>query len=60
MTPYNAFSTWWDHRWNNEVWSLQFRDTPFAETLAKAGFAVDENIPQARRGHGRIMGTKTA
>ncbi|MDX2143968.1 MAG: methyltransferase domain-containing protein [Rhodospirillaceae bacterium] len=60
MTAYNAFSTWWDHRWNNEVWSMEYRDTPFAETLANAGFVVDENIPQARRGHGRIMGTKTA
>ncbi|MSQ86488.1 MAG: class I SAM-dependent methyltransferase [Alphaproteobacteria bacterium] len=60
MTAYNAFSTWWDHRWNNEVWSMEFRDTDFAKTLANAGFLVDENIPQARRGHGKIMGTKTA
>jgi len=60
MTAYNAFSVWWDHRWNNEVWSLQFRDVNFAQTLADAGFAVDENIPQARRGHGKLMGTKRA
>ncbi len=60
MTAYNAFSTWWDHRYNGEVWSMEFRDVDFAKTLAGGGFVVDEDIPQARRGHGHIMGTKTA
>ncbi|MSO97299.1 MAG: class I SAM-dependent methyltransferase [Rhodospirillaceae bacterium] len=58
MTAYNAFSVWWDHRWNCEVWALEYRAMAFADEMAKRGFAVDENIPQARRGHGKLMGTK--
>jgi ubiquinone/menaquinone biosynthesis C-methylase UbiE len=58
MSPYTAFSLWWDHRWNNEVWSLNYRSLNFADEMAKVGFAVDETVPQARRGHGRLLGTK--
>lgn len=58
MTASAAFSVWWDHRWNNEVWSLDYRDTDYAATMRQAGFVVDDTIKSARRGHGGLLGTK--
>lgn len=60
QTPGRAFSVWWDHRWNNEVWSLQYRYGDFAATLRDAGFDVDESVPSARRNHGGLLATKPA
>lgn len=31
-------SRWWDHRWNNEVWSLSYHSIDFSEEIAKRGF----------------------
>ena len=31
-------SLWWDHRWNNEVWSLSFQSIDFTAEIAKRGF----------------------
>ena len=58
MTPYTGFSQWWDHRWNNEVWAMNYRSLNYADEMTKVGFAVDENIPQARRSHGKLVGVK--
>lgn len=58
MTPYRRFSLWWDHRWNNEVWRPEFSSKDFGDTIAAAGFAVDETIESARRGHGSIYAVK--
>lgn len=60
QTPGRAFSIWWDHRWNNEHWSLVYRYGDFAETLRGAGFEVDESVPSARRNHGGLLATRTA
>jgi ubiquinone/menaquinone biosynthesis C-methylase UbiE len=60
MTPSRAFSIWWDHRWNNEVWRLQYGNSDFAANLRAAGFVVDESVPSARRGHGGLLATKPA
>jgi ubiquinone/menaquinone biosynthesis C-methylase UbiE len=29
---------WWDHRWNNEVWSLSYHSIDFTKEIAKRGF----------------------
>jgi ubiquinone/menaquinone biosynthesis C-methylase UbiE len=60
MTPYRRFAFWWDHRWNNEVWRPEFASADFGDTIASAGFEVDETIPSARRGHGAIYAVKPA
>ena len=31
-------SRWFDHRWNNEVWSLSYHSIDFTEEIAKRGF----------------------
>ncbi|MBL8631152.1 MAG: class I SAM-dependent methyltransferase [Rhodospirillaceae bacterium] len=58
LTAYAAYTIWWDHRWNNEVWSLGYRDCNYADFMRQAGFAVDETVKSARRGHGALMGVK--
>ena len=59
----NAFSTfaqWWDHRWNNEPWRPDFASRDFGDSIAAAGFEVDETIESVRRGHGAILATRPA
>jgi ubiquinone/menaquinone biosynthesis C-methylase UbiE len=60
QTPGRAFSIWWDHRWNNEPWSLEYRYKDFASTLRGAGFDVDESVKSARQNHGGLLATKAA
>ena len=60
MTPQRQFGLWWDHRWNNEVWRPEFTSRDFGDSIAAAGFVVDETVPSARRGHGSILAVKPA
>ncbi len=59
----NAFMTfarWWDHRWNCEPWRPDFTSRDFGDSIAAAGFDVDETIESVRRGHGGILATRPA
>lgn len=38
MTPRRMFGRWWDHRWNNEPWSLEYHAMNFNAEIAKRGF----------------------
>jgi len=60
MTPQRNFSLWWDHRWNNEPWRVEFTSRDFGDSIAAVGFKVDEDFRSARRGHGAIMAVKPA
>ena len=45
-TPNNAWFTlkkWIDHRWNNEVWRMEYKGMDFAGDMEKAGFKVSHN-----------------
>ncbi|MDX2224162.1 MAG: class I SAM-dependent methyltransferase [Rhodospirillaceae bacterium] len=59
---YGLYRQWWDHRWNNEVWRLEYAALDFAGAMREAGFIVDEKGPPAGMGRSRnnIMGTKPA
>jgi SAM-dependent methyltransferase len=59
-TPQEQFSLWWDHRWNNEVWRPDFTSRDFGDSIAAAGFDVDETVPSVRRRHGGVLATKPA
>ena len=59
-SPQRSFALWWDHRWNNEPWRYEFTSRDFGNSIAAAGFQVDEDFPSARRGHGAIMAVKPA
>ncbi|HEY6644651.1 class I SAM-dependent methyltransferase [Povalibacter sp.] len=38
LTPQGMFSLWQDHRWNNEVWRLEFSALDFNKAIAQRGF----------------------
>ncbi len=59
-TAYQEFRSWWDHRWNNEVWRLEYGGRDFGDAIASAGFIVDESRDPARAGLGSIVAVKPA
>jgi ubiquinone/menaquinone biosynthesis C-methylase UbiE len=38
------YGRWWDHRWNNEVWSLEYHSVDFNGEIAKRGFTRASDI----------------
>ncbi|MCP5327768.1 MAG: class I SAM-dependent methyltransferase [Steroidobacteraceae bacterium] len=38
MPAHQMYGRWWDHRWNNEVWSFEYHSVPFSEEIGKRGF----------------------
>ena len=49
---FGLFRRWWDHRWNNEVWSREYHTLDFAKTLTDAGFTMDPKAKPALLGFG--------
>ncbi|MEQ9445990.1 MAG: class I SAM-dependent methyltransferase, partial [Rhodospirillaceae bacterium] len=45
-------SRWFDHRWNNEVWSLSYHSIDFTEEIAKRGFKRIDGAPPIARQFG--------
>ena len=54
------FSRWWDHRWNNEVWSLEYHALDFSGEIAKRGFTPVRDAKAALQGFGARHFVKTA
>lgn len=53
MAPPRAmFGLWWDHRWNNEVWSLEYHGLNFTDEIAARGFSIVKNATAALPGFG--------
>lgn len=46
------FRSWWDHRWNTEVWSREFRSINMEDELVNAGFKLKEDAKPVMRGFG--------
>ena len=45
------YRRWWDHRWNNEPWFLEYHSMNFNAEIAGGGFtAVRDNRPDVQRG----------
>jgi ubiquinone/menaquinone biosynthesis C-methylase UbiE len=59
-SAYGAYRTWWDHRWNNERWSMEFRSIAFEEEMEKVGFWLNPDAKPAIRGFGIRHGVKKA
>lgn len=55
---YGYFRLWWDHRWNNEVWALKFRQNGLPDLIRQAGFDLNEQAPEALAGFGILNATK--
>jgi len=50
--PRGLYSLWVDHRWNHEVWRLEFQSIDFTADIGKGGFAVQKNAVAALPGFG--------
>jgi len=61
MAPARAmYNRWWDHRWNNEVWSLEYHAMNFSDEIAKRGFTRAENAKLVLPGFGARHFVKNA
>lgn len=49
---YGQYRRWWDHRWNNEVWSHEFHTLDFEDELEKAGFTMNKEAKAVLPGFG--------
>jgi ubiquinone/menaquinone biosynthesis C-methylase UbiE len=54
------YSRWWDHRWNNEVWSLEYHEMNFSDEIAKRGFVPVRDARPAMQGFGARHFVKSA
>ncbi|MDX2222439.1 MAG: class I SAM-dependent methyltransferase [Rhodospirillaceae bacterium] len=50
--PGSLYARWFDHRWNNEVWSLEYHSIDFTQEIGKGGFEIVKNAKPALRGFG--------
>jgi ubiquinone/menaquinone biosynthesis C-methylase UbiE len=52
MPPRQMYGRWWDHRWNNEPWSLEYHSVPFTQEISRRGFTMVDNAQAVIRGYG--------
>ena len=57
-TAFDTYREWTDHRWNNEVWRLEYAALDFPGEMRKAGFDVDEEGPAAWYRPKNLIGIK--
>ena len=50
--PRAMFGRWWDHRWNNEVWSLEYHSLNFTDEIGARGFNIVKGAKAALPGFG--------
>lgn len=55
---YTRYSEWRDHRWNNEVWRLEYAALDFPQAMRNAGLRVNEKGPAAWRSRNNLIGVK--
>ncbi|MEQ8736361.1 MAG: class I SAM-dependent methyltransferase [Rhodospirillaceae bacterium] len=55
---YSQYQEWKDHRWNNEVWRIEYKDMDFAGDMERAGFDVNKEGSPAWYSNRNIYGTK--
>jgi ubiquinone/menaquinone biosynthesis C-methylase UbiE len=59
-TPRGLYGRWWDHRWNNEVWSLEYHALDFNSAIASGGFTFVKETKAALPGFGARHFVKSA
>lgn len=55
---YGNYTRWRDHRWNEEVWRLEYASVDFNGEMRKTGFDVVDEGPPAWRSRYNVLGTK--
>ena len=57
----SRFNQWWDHIYNNEVWTEEYRSANFSEFMREAGLEVTEDGPTLDKNFwNSLMGIKPA
>lgn len=51
-TPQGMFAMWQDHRWNNEVWRMEFAHLDFNQEIAQRGFQFMKDTKPVLQGFG--------
>ena len=57
---HSMYARWWDHRWNNEVWTLDYHAMDFSAEIAQRGFTMPARQVEALPGLGARYAIKTA
>jgi len=57
-TAYGSYMQWKDHRWNVEVWRMEYANLDFPGEMRIAGFDVNEKGPQSWYGRHNVIGLK--
>jgi ubiquinone/menaquinone biosynthesis C-methylase UbiE len=57
---HSMYARWWDHRWNNEVWTLDFHAMDFSAEIAQRGFTMPAHPVEALPGLGARYAIRTA
>ncbi len=57
---FSRLSEWRDHRWNNEVWRMEYAALDFPKAMRNAGFEVNEKGPGVWRSRKNLIGVKPA
>lgn len=57
-TAYNAYQTWKDHRWNNEVWRIEYEEMDYFGHMEKVGFSVNRQGPGTWAHRTNVVATK--
>lgn len=56
----SQFRLWWDHRWNGEPWSLEYRALDLEREMGAVGLPlINADAPQPLRGYPSRQGIKT-
>ncbi len=59
-SAYGTFRSWWDHRWNGEIWRMEFAALAFEDEMEKAGLKLNPKAKAALRRFGIRHGVKQA
>lgn len=57
---YQKYVYWYNHRWNNEVWFVEYADLDLEGTMKKVGFEVNELDRKGPAVFDNLTGTKRA
>ncbi len=59
-TAFGTYQTWKDHRWNNEVWRIEYEEMDYFGHMEKVGFQVNRKGPAAGFARTNVVATKPA
>jgi len=56
--PIGRFTSWWDHRWNNEVWRMEYTNLDFNGAMKANNLKIGDGPSSGRAERANVMATK--